>query len=132
MAAKRKRAGCLIGLIGLVMVLAGGNVAAVAAQEEAMRTGLINLDHLLFLTEPVHFGGQPLAIVHIYSEYPEYEWVDAAGEGISAVADVARAALVYLGYYEQTGDMRALEQARLCLDFARYLQNDDGPIHNFV
>lgn len=132
MAAKRKRAGCLIGLIGLVMVLAGGNVAAVAAQEEAMRTGLINLDHLLFLTEPVHFGGQPMAIVHIYSEYPEYEWVDAAGEGISAVDDVARAALVYLGYYEQTGDMRALEQARLCLDFARYLQNDDGTFHNFV
>ena len=118
MAAKRKRAGCLIGLIGLVMVLAGGNVAAVAAQEEAMRTGLINLDHLLFLTEPVHFGGQPMAIVLIYSEYPGTNgWMRRAG--ISAVDDVARAALVYLGiFYEQTGDMRALEQARLCLDFA--------------
>ncbi len=97
-----------------------------------MRAGLINLDHLLFLTEPVTFGDQNVAIVHIYSEYPDYEWVDAAGEGITAVDDVARAALVYLAYYEQTGDSRALDQARLCLDFVRYVQTDDGSFYNFV
>ena len=97
-----------------------------------MRDGLINLDHLRFLTEPVTFGDQNVAIVHIYSEYPEYEWVDAAGEGIAAVDDVARAALVYLAYYEQTGDSRALDQARLCLDFVRYMQTEDGWFYNFV
>ncbi len=73
-----------------------------AAQESGMRSGLVNLDHLLFLTEPVKFGDRDVAIVHIYSEEPDYQWVDAAGEGISAVDDVARAALVYLWYYEQT------------------------------
>jgi hypothetical protein len=103
-----------------------------AAQDGGMRSGLVNLDHLLFLTEPVTFGDRDVAIVHIYSEYPEYEWVDAAGEGITAVDDVARAALVYLWYYDQTGDTRALDQARLCLEFVRYLQNDDGSFHNFV
>lgn len=97
-----------------------------------MRSGLINLDHLLFLTEPVTFGDQEVAIVHIYSEHPDYEWVDAAGEGISAVDDVARAALVYLWYYEQTGDENALEQARLCLEFVRYVQAEDGMFYNFV
>ena len=97
-----------------------------------MRAGLINLDHLLYLTEPVRFAGQPMAIVHIYSEYPDYEWVDAAGEGIAAVDDVARAAIVYLWYYELTGDERALENARLCLEFVRYMQNDDGTFYNFV
>ncbi len=97
-----------------------------------MRYGLVNLAHLRFLTEPVAFGDQSVAIVHIYSEYPEYEWVDAAGEGISAVDDVARAALVYLAYYEQTGDSRALDLARLCLDFVRYMQTDDGWFYNFV
>lgn len=102
------------------------------AQEPPMRDGLINLEHLLFLTEPITIGGRDAAIVHIYSEYPEYGWVDAAGEGIAAVDDVARAAIVYLWYYERTGDERALEQARLCLEFVRALQTDDGWFHNFV
>jgi len=97
-----------------------------------MRHGLVNLEHLLFLTEPVTFDDREVAIVHIYSEHPEYEWVDAAGEGISAVDDVARAAIVYLWYYEQTGDMAALEQARLCLEFVRHLQTEDGAFYNFV
>ena len=61
-----------------------------------MRDGLINLEHLLFLTEPITIDGRDAAIVHIYSEHPEYEWVDAAGEGIAAVDDVARAAGKYL------------------------------------
>ncbi|MBI5929731.1 MAG: hypothetical protein HY862_10505 [Chloroflexi bacterium] len=50
---------------------------------------LVNLDHLRFLTEPITVEGQDMALVHIYSEYPEYEWVDAgleigleAGRGI--------------------------------------------------
>ena len=114
----------------LIMLLAFA--PRVPAQDDSMRDGLINLDHLLFLTEPVTFGDQDVAIVHIYSEYPEYEWVDAAGEGIAAVDDVARAALVYLAYYEQTGDSRALDQARLCLDFVRTMQTEDGWFYNFV
>ncbi len=122
-------------LLVLVLMLAAwfAPVLRTTAQDDdTMRDGLINLDHLLFLTEPVTFGDQHVAIVHIYSEYPDYEWVDAAGEGITAVDDVARAALVYLAYYEKTGDTRALDQARLCLDFVRYMQTDDGWFYNFV
>lgn len=123
-----------IGVVALAVLagVLGSAVGATSAQDGSMRSGLINLDHLVFLTEPVTFGDQPVAIVHIYSETPEYEWVDAAGEGISAVDDVARAALVYLEYYDQTGDTRALDYARLCLDFVRYVQNEDGTFYNFV
>lgn len=109
-----------------------GSPRTVRAQEGTMRDGIVNLEHLLFLTEPVTFGGRDVALVHIYSEYPDYEWVDAAGEGIAAVDDVARAAIVYLWYYERTGDARALEQARLCLEFVRALQTEDGAFYNFV
>lgn len=116
----------------IVWIGAGPAVSVLHAQDTSMRSGLINLDHLRFLTEPVTFGDQKVAVVHIYSEYPEYQWVDAAGEGISAVDDVARAALVYLGYYEQTRDTRALDYARECLDFVRYMQNEDGTFYNFV
>lgn len=98
----------------------------------AQTSDLVNLDHLLYLTETVVIGGQEMAIVHIYSEYPNYEWVDAANEGISAVDDVARAAVVYLWEYERTGDARLLLWARRCLDFVRYMQAADGEFYNFV
>ncbi len=104
-------------------------VGAVVAQEDA---DLVNLDHLRFLTEPVTVNDEAMAVVHIYSEYPDYEWVDAAGEGLSAVDDVARAAVVYLWQYERTGDSSLLELARLCLNFVLYMQADDGEFYNFV
>lgn len=73
-----------------------------------------------------------MAIVHIYSEYPEYRWVDAAGEGIAALDDVARAALVYLDLYQRYADPAALERARLLLNFVMHLQAEDGEYYNFV
>jgi hypothetical protein len=129
----RKKSLCGLVVLALITPLALASRPQARAQDsDTMRHGLVNLDHLLFLTEPVSFDGRDVALVHIYSEHPEYEWVDASGEGIAAVDDVARAALVYLWYYDQTGDARALEQARLCLHFVRYLQNDDGTFYNFV
>lgn len=93
---------------------------------------LVNVDHLRFLTERVAINGQAMAVVHIYSEYPEYEWVDAAGEGLSAVDDVARAAIVYLWQYERTHDSALLELARDSLEFVMYMQGEGGEFYNFI
>jgi hypothetical protein len=101
-------------------------------ESHTLRDGLINLGHLQWLTEIVEWDGQPVALVHIYSEAPDYGWVDASGEGIAAVDDVARAALVYLAFYERTGDALALELARYALNFVRHLQAEDGEYYNFV
>ena len=103
-----------------------------AAAQSDSAADLVNLDHLAFLTQPVTIDETPMAIVHIYSEAPEYAWVDAAGEGLSAVDDVARAAVVYLWQYERTGDEALLELARRCLNFVVYMQADDGEFYNFV
>lgn len=73
-----------------------------------------------------------MAIVHIYSEWPAYRWVDASGEGISAVDDIARAALVYLELDRDGRDGPALERARLLLETVMYLQADDGDYYNFL
>jgi hypothetical protein len=100
--------------------------------ERPLRDGLVNLAHLQRLTEIVHWDGTPVALVHIYSEAPDYGWVDASGEGITCVDDVARAALVYLAFYERTGDPQALELARYALNFVLHLQADDGEYYNFV
>ncbi len=116
-------------LLLIVLLLSGSGVMA---QEANTGDDLVNLDHLRFLTQPVTIDETPMAIVHIYSEYPEYEWVDAAGEGLSAVDDVARAAVVYLWQYERTGDPELLELARRCLNFVLYMQAEDGEFYNFV
>ena len=94
--------------------------------------GDVNLSHLNFLVEDVEIAGQPMAITHIYSEYPRYEWVDASGEGIAAVDDAARAALVYLTDYESTSDPASLDKARRLLNFVLYMQADDGQFYNFI
>jgi hypothetical protein len=116
-------------LLGVLML--AGNLSA---QEATPIPGddLVNLDHLKFLTEPVTIDEMPMAVVHIYSEFPEYEWVDAAGEGLSAVDDVARAAVVYLWQYERTGETELLDLARRCLNFVMYMQAEDGEFYNFV
>jgi len=110
------------------LLMAGVTVA----QEDTPAADLVNLAHLRHLTEGVTVDGRDMAIVHIYSEYPDYEWVDDADEGISAVDDVARAAVVYLWEYERTGDAELLDWARRCLEFVRYMQADDGEFYNFV
>ncbi len=97
-----------------------------------MRHGMINLTHLNFLTEPLVVGGREMSMVHIYSEAPSYDWVDASGEGIACVDDVARAAIVYLDAYEETGDEKALAQARRLLNFVMYMQAEDGEYYNFI
>ncbi len=97
-----------------------------------LRDGIVNLEHLQHLTELVEWEGQPIALVHIYSEAPDYGWVDASGEGLACVDDVARAALVYLAFYERTGDEQALELARASLNFVLHMQAEDGEYYNFV
>src|SRR5690606_1326566 len=127
-----RRAGLLL-ICGLLALLVAPGGVSFAGEDSVTASGdLVNLDHLKFLTEPVVVDGTEMALVHIYSEYPEYEWVDAAGEGLSAVDDVARAAVVYLWEYERTGDESLLELARLCLNFVMYMQTENGEFYNFV
>lgn len=110
-----------------LLALTQGTTPEVSSQDD-----LVNLDHLRFLTESVDAEGREMAVVHIYAEAPDYEWVDAAGEGLSAVDDVARAAVVYLWQYERNGDAELLDEAKRCLEFVRYMQADDGEFYNFV
>jgi len=119
---------------GITLLVVTGLLAAFLpgaslAQEEP---DLVNLDHLIHLTEPVTIDGREMALVHIYAEYPDYAWVDAAGEGLSCVDDVARAAIVYLWQYERSGDPVLLDLARATLEFVRYMQAEDGAFYNFV
>jgi hypothetical protein len=102
---------------------------AVTTVSASRRAATVNLDHLRFLTEPITVDGQDMAVVHIYSG-SRNRWVDAA-DGLSAVDDVARAAVSTCGSMS-AGDPELLDLARKCLNFVMYMQADDGEFYNFV
>ncbi|MFC4811665.1 hypothetical protein [Paenibacillus sp. GCM10023250] len=116
----------------LSIALAVGFTAPVAAKASAEASSPINLAHLNALNQDVVIDNKDMLITHIYSEFPNYEWVDASGEGIACVDDVARAAVVYLNDYERTKNPASLEHARKALNFVMYMQADDGEFYNFV
>lgn len=101
-------------------------------QKQAIELRLTNLAHLNHLYEEVTIDRQPMAIIHIYSEYPDYKWVDDSDEGIACVDDAARAAVVYLRHFEVTGDTASFRRGRRLIDFCRYLQAEDGQFYNFI
>lgn len=107
-------------------------VVAAQPTPEPMADGIINLAHLNFLSELVQIDGEPQLLTHIYAEAPSYAWVDASGEGIAALDDVARAVIVYLDFYAATGNQRALERARAGLNFTLRMHADNGEFFNFI
>jgi len=92
----------------------------------------VNIEHLERLSEVIHIDGIPMRITHIYSEYPDYDWVEARGEGITCVDDVSRAAIVYLRHHELYGDSLSLGKARMALNFVLYMGRNDGQFYNFI
>ena len=92
----------------------------------------INLAHLDYLSETISLDSSDVLIVYIYADAPNYERISAEGEGITAVDDVARAALVYLKYYEQFGGEENLEKAKKALKFVLHMQAGDGQFYNFI
>lgn len=91
-----------------------------------------NLAHLNHLVEEVEQENTAYAIVHIYAEAPDYAWVADDDEGAAALDDAARAAVVYMRYFELTGDEASREKAQRLLRFVAYLQRDNGLFYNFV
>ena len=96
------------------------------------KKSLINFSHLEHLSEIILFQGDSVGIVHIYSEYPDYQMVDAGVEGIACVDDVARAAVLRLRFFELTGDLNSLKWARFYLKFVLKMQTEDGEFYNFI
>jgi hypothetical protein len=96
---------------------------------------LVNFGHLDHLSEKIELNGRPVTIVHIYANFPDYQWVDAkesGPEGIACVDDAARAAVVYLRDYELNHRTGSLDRARGLLDFILTMQTQDGEYYNFV
>jgi hypothetical protein len=95
----------------------------------------VNFSHLDHLTENITLEDKTVSVVHIYSNYPDYGWVDAkesGPEGIACVDDAARAAVVFLRDYELNNHKGSLDRARGLLDFVLAMQAPDGQFWNFI
>ena len=104
-------------------------------QPACAQPSLINFQHLRDLTESIRLNGDTVDIVHVYSNYPDYRWFDAADagvEGTACVDDAARAAVLYLRHFEVQKDPASLEHARSLLKFVLAMQDTDGQFYNFV
>ncbi|GLV60255.1 hypothetical protein KDH_70750 [Dictyobacter sp. S3.2.2.5] len=126
--------GLLVFLLMLPFAAPAQAKTATSVPTKTMATdpAAINLAHLDALGQDVTIGGKQMLIIHIYSEYPDYKWVDAAGEGIACVDDTARAAIVYLNDYQQTHNQQSLEKAKKALTFVMHMQASDGEFYNFI
>ena len=80
--------------------------------------------------------GGPVRVVALYAEAPDYRPVASperdGSEGIAAVDDAARAALVYLRAYEQTGEARDRDEALGLLRLIAAMEQGDGEFINFI
>ena len=92
---------------------------------------LANFSHLNHLSEIIG-EDEPVRIVHIYSEAPDYHRVGDDDEGIACVDDAARAAVVYLRDFELNGMSEHRQAAEELLRFILAMQSESGLFYNFV
>ena len=110
-------------------------LAVATAFGQAQKSSPVNFAHLRHLTQEVVLNGDPVSIVHVYANYPDYDWVEAADsgqEGIACVDDAARAAVVYLRSFELQHDTASLSAARSLLRFVMSMETEDGNFYNFI
>lgn len=95
----------------------------------------LNLSHLEFLRDEFNIEGNTKIGYWIYADRrPDgsYRHIEAPGEGVTCVDDVARAALLYLRLFETSKSELYYIRAREALDFLLEMQDNDGDFYNFV
>ena len=93
---------------------------------------IVNKSHLDYLYKEIVVDGKEMAIVHIYSNAPNYKYVGDDDEGYACVDDVARAAIFYLEYFKAYNDSSSLYKYYKLVEFLLYMQAENGYFYNFV
>jgi len=92
----------------------------------------VNTAHLDYLYEDIEVNGIEMAIIHIYSNYPDYKYIDDDDEGTACIDDAARAAIFYLNNFNFSHDSQNLTKNKKLLEFVIYLQSESGYFYNFI
>lgn len=102
------------------------------SQSTTFKSLQVNLDHFNHLYAPIEINGTKMAVVNIYSEYPDYRFAIEPAEGFACVDDVARAIVMLAGYLKTHPDKAILEKMKRLIEFILYMQNDNGYFNNFI
>ena len=93
----------------------------------------INFDHFNHLYKEIDFQQKKVGILHIYSEFPNYEFEIEPKEGFTCVDDVARAIVMLTKYLkEEKDDKQALDKLKKLTEFVLEMQNENGYFNNFI
>ena len=92
----------------------------------------INTSHLDRLYEEINIDGKSMGIIHIYSDYPDYNWIGDDDEGIACVDDASRAAVFYLNNYQLHEDTASLIKSERLMEFLIFMQSENGFFYNFI
>jgi hypothetical protein len=93
---------------------------------------VVNKSHLDYLYKEIVVDGKEMAIVHIYSNAPDYKYVGDDDEGYACVDDAARAAIFYLEYFKTYNDSSSLYKYYNLVEFLLYMQVENGYFYNFI
>jgi multiple sugar transport system substrate-binding protein len=100
------------------------------------RTIELRLDHLRHLGFDIDVEGRPARAVALYAEAPDYIPIGSPArdgfEGLAAVDDAARAAIVFLRHFERTADSASRDEALGLLSFVTSMEQGDGEFLNFI
>lgn len=100
---------------------------------EPLINSTINFSHFNHLYKELNFKEKKIGIIHIYSEYPNYEYAIEPNEGFTCVDDVARAIVMLSKYLEVFGsDDIAIEKMKNLTEFVLQMQNENGYFNNFL
>ncbi|PKE28222.1 hypothetical protein CWS43_22835 [Rahnella sp. AA] len=93
----------------------------------------VNTTHLDSLYEErTAPDGTSVGIIHIYSEYPKYEWVKDPIEGVSAVDDISRALVFYTGLYAHQPEPAVMNKIIHLTRSILMMQAENGYFYNFI
>ncbi len=97
---------------------------------------VLNFDHLRHLTLHATVNAKAVRVIALYANSPGYRPSGSPQrdglEGIASVDDAARAAVLYLRAFEETGDAHARDAARGLLQFVASMEQGDGEFLNFI
>lgn len=92
----------------------------------------LNKSHLDYLYKDIVVDGKQMAVIHIYSNAPDYKYVGDDDEGYACVDDAARAAIFYLEYFKAYNDSLSLHKYFNLVEFLLYMQSENGFFYNFI
>lgn len=93
---------------------------------------IVNKSHLDYLYKDIVVNGKQMAVIHIYSNAPDYKYVGDDDEGYACVDDVARAAIFYLEYFKAYNDSSSLYRYYNLVEFLLFMQAENGYFYNFI